>query len=203
MSQEQSQTSLESVVIAHMQRYLGTVSEGWQPGGSEGEETGIALVQWDERPDEDHVIVSTFGLSRLPLFQGEGAELRQEFLIVWPEEELTDSVLSHLYAAAQTMATTGEAFPRGGLLPLPQTPPLPSGTDEPLVAWYATVPYFMPREGVLLEAVEPPLVLTWLLPVYENELQFITLSGAEAFEDLIVEAREKSFVWPRESLVES
>lgn len=192
----------EAVVTTHVETYLGKVQEGWKPGGSNPTGGHIALVRWALEPEWEWVTVGTFGLSRLPLEQASGAELRQELLVCWPEEEMGDSLLSHLYSVAQTMATTGEALGRGELLPIPAEPALASGhEDEPFVAWYAGVPYFLPREGVLCEAVEPPLLLTWLLPVYQDEAEFIMESGVEAFEEIMLANRESCFSWPRKPLV--
>ena len=198
---EQRQQPAEAPITAHVEKYLGKVQEGWKPGGSNPEGGHIALVRWALEPEWQWVTVGTFGLSRLPLVQDSGAELRQELLVCWPGEEMGDSLLSHLYAVAQTMATTGETLGRGDLLPVPAEPALNSGGDEPFAAWFASVPYFLPREGVLCETVEPPLMLTWLVPVYRAEADFILQSGVEAFEEKMIASREACFSWPRKSLV--
>ncbi|MCH2546423.1 MAG: suppressor of fused domain protein [Alphaproteobacteria bacterium] len=191
----------EAVIIGHIESYLGKVQEGWKPGGSNPEGGNITLVRYALEPNEDWVVLGSFGLSRLPLLQPTGKELRQEILVCWPEEEMTDSLLSHVYSVAQTIAVTGEALGRGALLPLPSEPALNSGSDEPYVAWCAGVPYFLPQSGVLCEQVDPPMLLTWLMPVYENEAEFITAQGIEAFEDLVLASRELMFSWPRKALV--
>lgn len=191
----------EAVIIEHIESNLGKVEEGWKPGGSNEEGGHISLVRYALQPEPDWVVLGSFGLSRLPLSQPTGAELRQEVLVCWPEEEMTDSLLSHIYSISQTLAVTGEALGRGALLPIPDTPELDSGSDEPYVAWYAGVPYFLPQTGVLCEAVEPPMLLTWLLPLYENEAEFITANGVEAFEEKMLESREACFSWPRPALV--
>lgn len=187
----------EAVIIDHIKTYLGAAQEGWKPGGSNPEGGHISLVRYSLEPEYGWVVLGTFGLSRLPLTQSNDAELRQEVLICWPEDEMTDSLLSHIYSIAQTIAVTGTSLGRGELLPIPKHPPLYSGRDEPFVAWYASVPYFLPSEGVLCEAVEPPMLLTWLMPVYENEAEFIVANGVEAFEEKILESREACFNWPR------
>lgn len=193
--------SAESVIITHLESFLGKVQEGWKPGGSNPEGGHITLVRWLLQPEDQWQVLGSFGLSRLPLEQQSGAELRQELLVTWPDDEAGDSLLSHIYAVAQTMAVTGEALGRGDLLPIPDEPGLDSGSDEPYVAWYATVPYFLAQAGVLCEQVEPPMLLTWLLPVYASEAEFIAESGVEAFEDKIVSNREACFSWPRKPLV--
>lgn len=193
--------SAEAVVIRHIETFLGKVEEGWKPGGSNPEGGNISLVRYGLSPEHEWSVLGSFGLSRLPLMQQNGAELRQEVLACWPDEEMSDSLLSHIYSLAQTMAVTGESLGRGALVPIPDEPALRSDTEEPYVAWYATVPYFLPQAGVLCEAVEPPLMLTWILPVYENEAEFITANGPEAFEDLMLASREKLFSWPRASLL--
>lgn len=192
--------SAEAVVIRHIETFLGKVEEGWKPGGSNPEGGHISLARYGLQPEHDWVVLGSFGLSRLPLAQQNGAELRQELLVCWPGEEMSDSLLSHIYSMAQTMAVTGESLGRGALVPIPDEPALASGRDEPYVAWYATVPYFLPQAGVLCEAVEPPLLLTWMLPVYENEAEFVAANGAEAFEDVLLASRETLFSWPRPSL---
>lgn len=191
----------EAVVVQHIESYLGKIEEGWKPGGSNAEGGHITLARYALRPDEDYVVLGSFGLSRLPLMQPTGNELRQEVLVVWPEEEMTDSLLSHIYSVAQTVAVTGESLGRGAILPIPDVPALSSGGDEPFVAWVACVPYFLPQTGVLCEAVDPPLLLTWLIPVYENEVEFITAAGVEEFEDKVLASREDLFSWPRPPMV--
>lgn len=191
----------EAVITTHVEKFLGQVQEGWKPGGSSPEAGHISLVRWAIAPEHEWVTIGSFGLSRLPLTQESGTGLRQELLVCWPEEQFGDSLLSHVYAVAQTMAVTGEALGRGDILPIPQEPALDSGGDEPFVAWYATVPYFLPRDGVLCEDVDPPLLLTWLLPVYRAEAEYISEQGVEAFEDLVVASRDACFSWPRKPLV--
>jgi hypothetical protein len=190
----------EAVIVEHIQSYLGKVQEGWKPGGSNPEGGNISLVRYSLEPEQGWVVLGSFGLSRLPLAQENNGELRQEILVCWPEEEMTDSLLSHIYSIAQTVAVTGASLGRGALLPIPSEPSLQSGRDEPYVAWYTGVPYFLPSTGVLCEAVEPPMLLTWLMPVYENEAEFIAAKGVEAFEDKMLESREACFSWPRPSL---
>lgn len=191
----------EAPITAHLNTYLGQVKEGWRPGGSNPEGGEIALVRWSLEPQWQWTTIGTYGLSRLPLTQDSGAELRQELLICWPDEKMGDTLLAHLYAVAQTMAVTGETLGRGVLLPLPAEPVLESGGPEPFAAWFANVPYFLPRDGVLLETVEPPLMLTWLIPVYQAEADFILQQGVEAFEDKLLASGEACFSWPRKPLV--
>lgn len=191
----------EAVIAAHSEKFLGEIQEGWKPGGSNTEGGNISLVQWALKPEQGWVVLGSFGLSRLPLAQASGEELRQELLVCWPEEEMSDTLLSHIYAVAQTMAVTSESLGRGALLPIPDEPKLQSGGDEAYVAWYAGVPYFLPEAGVLCEQVDPPLLMTWLLPVYLEEAEFITAQGVEAFEEKMIASRDLCFSWPRPSLV--
>lgn len=191
----------EAVIIAHIASHLGQVQEGWTPGGSNPEGGNISLVRYSYEPEHEWVVLGSFGLGRLPLVQSNGAELRQEVLVCWPAEDLTDSLLTHIYSIAQTIAVTGVSLGRGALVPIPAEPALNSDRDEPYVAWYASVPYFLPSTGVVCEAVTPPLLLTWLLPVYASEVEFIAANGVEAFEDIILASREACFSWPRLPLV--
>lgn len=191
-------------VTDHFDTYLGEIKEGWRTPPRDGQsDSGFALAQFSLAPWEGWSILGTYGLSREVLRQGEDNELRQELLLCWQDEEIADSLLSHLNAVAQTVQQTGEVIGRGALLAIPPQPVLTSGDeDRPWAAWYVTMPFFLPESGILMDSIDPPIVFTWLFPVYADEAEFIELEGADAFDQLILDNRELCFEYPRPSLVE-
>lgn len=190
----------EAVIIRHLLTYLGQPQEEWRPGGSNAEGGNITLVRYELQPEFDWAVLGSFGLSGLPLAQAGDQEIRQEILVCWPEEEMTDSLIAHVYSVAQMMAVTGDSLGRGAILPIPDEPLLDSGSDEPYVAWFASAPYFLPEAGALCEEVDPPLLIVWLLPLYQSEADFAVMAGPEAFEQRILSARDACFSWPRPAL---
>lgn len=193
--------SQSSPITDHFDTYLGEIVEGWRTPGENGGHGSFSLAKFSLKPSPNWTVLGTYGLSRDVLTQGEGRSLRQELLIVWPEEEIGDSLLSHLNAVGQTVQQTGEMIGRGALLAIPQQPLLSSGGDKPWVAWYVSMPLFLPEKGILLDTIEPPLVLTWLMPVYADEADYIESEGADAFDQLILANRETYFNYPRLSLI--
>lgn len=190
-----------SPIIAHMEHYLGPISDGWDTT-AQGAQLAFPLARFASTPKADWCVLSTLGLSAYPLKQANMDALRQELLTCWPEEVLDDAVPSHLYALADQLYTNGEALGRGALLPLPQEPLLPSGSDRPWAAWYVTLPFFIPEQAILSRDTNPPTLLAWLMPVYEEEADFIFQEGAAAFEERMMDKGLELFEWPRQSLAD-
>lgn len=192
-----------SPVTEHFEEYLGEIKEGWRTPNREDEtDNNFALAQFSLAPSEGWAVLGTYGLSREVLSQGEENELRQELLMCWPEDEISDATLSHLHAVAQTVQHTGEVIGRGALLAIPPQPELATGGGKPWAAWYVTMPFFLPEGGILMDAIDPPIVFTWLFPVYADEAEYIELEGADAFDQLILNSRETCFLRPRPTLLE-
>lgn len=198
MTEDIPATSSSSPITDHFDRYLGEIKDGWRP--NQGAD-GLAIAQFSLSPAPGWTIMGTYGLSRDILAQEEGQNLRQELLLCWPEEEIADSTLSHLNAVGQMVMQTGEALARGALLAIPAEPLLPSWGKEPWAAWYITMPFFLPESGILLNTINPPLLFTWMMPVYAEEADFVVSEGPEEFDKLILANREACFERPRKSLL--
>lgn len=194
-----------SLVLEHFDIYLGEIKSGWRTKDKNDQPSSVSLAKFTLEPASNWMLLGTYGLSQYELVQGEDeSELRQELLLCWPEaEEVPVSLLSHLNAVAQTVEQTREVLMRGELLSIPEGQPLPSGGPAPWKAWYVTLPFFLPEQGIMLDAIDPPMVLTWLFPVYEDEAEFITLEGADAFDEVIIANRQTCFLQPRPSLLEN
>lgn len=192
-----------SPLTDHFDLYLGEIKSGWRTKDTEGNAGTFSLAQFTLKPAPEWMVLGTYGLSKDILEQGETEGLRQELLVVWPEAEFSDNLLSHFNAVGQTVHQTGAVLGRGSLLVIPPEPALRSGGKAPFVAWYVTMPFFLPEEGIMLTDIEPPMVFTWLFPIYEDEADFVATEGADAFDQLIIANRQTCFLRPRPSLLES
>ena len=192
-----------SPLTDHFDLYLGEIKSGWRTKDDDGNPGSFSLAQFTLNPAPEWMVLGTYGLSKDVLEQGDEDGLRQELLIAWPESEFSDNLLSHFNAVGQTVHQTGKVLGRGALLAIPQEPALPSHAPQPFVAWYVTMPFFLPEEGIMLADIEPPMVFTWLFPVYEDEADFIAMEGPDAFDQLILANRQTCFLRPRPSLLAS
>lgn len=191
----------QAAIAAHIDRYLGGIREEWQADEDAGLSAAVALARYAVSLAEGWSVVGTIGLSQFPLTQADGSALRQELLTCWPQASISDALLAQLYTAAQILLASGEALGHGVLLPLLPGTLLPSGGLETFCAWYVSVPLFLPEAAVLLRETEPPLVFAWLVPVYEDEANFIAEHGAEWFEEILFASRPGFFSRPRASLL--
>ena len=189
-------------IITHMEHYLGPVVDGWKTTG-DGEVLAFPLARFSPTPQPGWSVMATLGLSALSLKQPSGRGVRQELLICWPDEAMDDSVPSHLYAVGKTIMATGEAIGLGSVLPLPGNPTLPSGSAKPWFGWYLTLPFFLPESGAICPGTDPATVLSWLVPIYEEEARFIDEQGGEAFEQMLLLERATCFSWPRPNFCQS
>lgn len=189
-------------VTEHLNTHLGKIEEAWaiteDPAASP-----FWLVRYERVPEYDWVIVGTYGLSRLPLYQENGLPIRQELLACCPKDQVSMELLSHLEGLASAMVENEEALGLGETIFMTD-PIVPNGTDEKWAAWFITIPFFVADHGYICEeGLDAPLVLTWAVPVYESEMLFIAEKGNDAFNNVLLAKHDELFSFPRPKLAHS
>jgi hypothetical protein len=131
-------------------------------------------------------VFATLGLSHLRLHSaGSGKVIRQELVMGIGSVSAQALVPGIIEQVADRALATGHALLRGEVIG-PWGPIFPGSKVSAL---YVAPPPYLPDGFAICKAPFGEIVFAWLLPVYENEAEWIRKNGWRAFESLIVEGR--------------
>jgi hypothetical protein len=163
-------------LIAHLESFLGPISRGARGDGSTP--AGLQVVWFaDDTPFPGATTLATLGLSRHRLSQPSG-DLRQELMLHLPTTGQPANAAGVLFQLAGELLATHRGLPRGELVG-------PRGrlfAGTAMTALYVTVPVYLPDEFAVCDSSTGPIVLTWLVPVTDAEVQYVRIHGWRALE---------------------
>lgn len=181
-------------IVEHVESILGPIDEGWR---DERSESGIVAVRSRGQPYESASTYLTLGLSRHVLAMASGRDVRQEFLFTADNRFEGAHIASFLQSFAEFVATEHRALLRGEVIG-PSEPVIP-GTR--LNAVYAAIPVLHDKRLRTFEGTQPPTVFVWIIPIHDEEADFVRERGWEAFEDRLEAAEVDLCDLERESVV--
>ncbi|MDN4643891.1 suppressor of fused domain protein [Arthrobacter sp. PsM3] len=182
-------------LVEHLERYLGTLSEGWSKD-SDGHRQHAQVVKFDDGPLDGVVAHSTLGLSRHALALPGKAPVRMEFLMMVRRGYFERYVPSIMQQLAEEVIHEGRAPLRGEVIG-------PRGALDPdtrLEAFYVGVPIYQPDEFATCDDADGPVVIAWLVPLFPVEAAFVATHGWAALEDLLVQYDPDVTDWRRPPL---
>jgi len=163
----------------HLERYLGTIAEGWRPPSGT-----IRALRFANQPKVGVDTFATLGLSDDVLPMKDSRSVRLELIIsVYPKYPAGE-VASFLMSLAQYVREKRKALLRGDVIRFPW--PIVSGAGSS--ALYCSIPVFFPEPFSCYEGTVPPTVIVWLIPLAGDESNEILRRGWEAFEDTLEKA---------------
>jgi hypothetical protein len=168
-------------LIDHLETFLGQIS-----GGTVGDETTPDGVQvgWFA-PDVPFTGVSTMatvGLSRHHLTMSGDRSLHQELLMHLPVDDQPRNAAGLLFQVAAMLIDRGHGLLRGEIVG-----PYGRLFDRgEMTALYATIPVYLADAFSVCETATGAVVLTWLVPITDDEANYIHTHGWSQFEDALV-----------------
>ena len=142
------------------------------------------VVRFAGGSDADSVGYATLGLSQHPLLSPTtGRTIRQELLMLAPESQAPDRVVSQLLQVGSMALGAERALLRGNVIG-------PAGAILPeseLTALYVTTPVYFPDEFATFAGPDGDVVVAWLVPITTSEADFISHRGWDAFEDKLAD----------------
>jgi hypothetical protein len=201
--------SREEQVVAHLTRWVGEPEAVLAAPGSEEAPVDVHLIP--PGPTRACWTLFTTGMSARPMEVPEGAEdFRLAELVLrlpadWPftEEALREErwgwpvrwlqLLAHLPREQGTWLGWGQTVPNGA-------PPQPFAPGTRLCALLLTHPFWLPEEAWAVELPgEQRVLLSTVLPLTAEELDFTRAHGAQALLEALLEAGVSEVVRPERS----
>jgi hypothetical protein len=182
-------------LIKHIENHLGNISYSWK---SKNEDYRIFANLFNDQPEEGVNTFVTTGLSDHILTISEDKSVRQELVFIADTSFKEESIASFLLTFSEFILKKHQALLRGEVIG-PANPVIP---DTSMNAIYASIPVIFDDSFTIFDAVSPPAVFVWLIPIYEQEAEFLHEQGWEEFEDLLVEQNPDLFDLKRKSLVD-
>ena len=165
----------------HLESYLGQIA-----GASKGDTaTPTALhVVWfgPDVPFEGAFTISTLGLSNRHLTQPSGTGLHREILMHFQTSKRPPNASSLLFQIAGELIDRSSGLLRGEVIG-PRGRLFGTGA---LTALYSAAPVYLPDGFAVCTEENRKIVLTWLVPITDNEADFVRTHGWSAFENALV-----------------
>lgn len=167
-------------LLDHMESYLGAYKSRFVTGDGTAP-SGPPLLLFDRQPFDDASTITTFGLSNHLLSQPRSPPIRQELVMCFHKDASPIPFGQILTAIAQRLIDRHKALLRGDVLFL-EGPIVPGHLQSALLCtnpWYWT-------DGFEQASVDVgSVIFVWLVPVFDDEGNFIQSHGLEAWEQMI------------------
>lgn len=170
-------------LVEHLEGSLGPIATGWSEDAA-GEPLGVQVAQFREVPAAGASTYSTLGMSRVPLRLNGRADVRLELLMACWDNQFDPQLVAVLAELALRITDDGVALRRGDVVRLAD--PVVSGSA--MTSLYASNPAYFPEGLAEFEGTQPPTVVVWFVPLWEEEAQFVRVSGWDRFEDALERA---------------
>jgi hypothetical protein len=171
-------------LVDHFEAHLGAMTVGW---ARDADDVALPfqIARYQGQGDLSRICFATLGLGQYSLASPtSGRDTRLELLMLASNEVDATAVPALLTQVALTAIRTNRALLRGDVV----GPAGPLVTGSKMEAFYVTSPAYFQPEFAVYHDTEGPIVVAWLVPISVSEADFVTRSGWDAFEDLLVEA---------------
>jgi hypothetical protein len=163
-------------VLNYVEEEFGPAEFVWHRD-KEGELLRVAVAKFNDVPMKNCSTFVTLGLSHTPLHQETGKDIRQELLMhAFEYDDL--SIAALLSVLAEQIKEKQQALKNRSVITI----------SEPIAnksAFYVTSPRYLSKEFGVNSATTPITLFVWCIPITDEEKEFVSRYGPEAFEDLL------------------
>lgn len=181
-------------IIEHAEKYLGQIDQGWKDNNSD---EGLQIVSFVDCPWKNFTTYLSLGLSDYILDLSKPKTVRQELVFSVYSNAISTLVVSFLLSLCEAILNNGSAVLRGEVIPL-------SGDIAKRIGFeavYCSIPVFFDDEFSSCMKSTPSTVIVLMLPIYQNESDFIKSNGWESFENLLEQKNPDLFDLDREPII--
>ena len=168
-------------IIDHLEQYLGKIEQGWKDSKSD---EGIQIVAIKNSPYESVSTLSSLGMSNKELDLSETKRVRQELIFSTYSMDVSENIVSFLLSLCEAIINRKKAVLRGEVIPLSSQLEKRIGFS----AVYCAIPVLFDDTFAIYAKTCPSTVMVWIIPIHQNEVDYIKNNGWEAFESLLEEA---------------
>lgn len=181
-------------LIQHLEHYLGEISYGWKDSGSNSSPTVAAFYN---HPFDDINTYVTVGMSDLVLQMGNHRTIRQELVFFAYRNFEGKKVASFLSTFAESIISSNRALLRGDVV----GPSGPIILGSLLNSVFSAIPMILPDSFSVFEDSVPKTVFSWVIPIHEEEANYIRANGWSNFEVLLERKNPELWDLHRTSIV--
>lgn len=181
-------------IIQHLETHLGEISKGWRDKHSKNR---IQVVEFHNQPFDGVVTYITLGLSDVVFSIAEDKKIRQELVFSSYKRFSSEQIASFLSTFADHLVAKDKGLLRGDVFG-------PSSSiilGTLLNSVYAAIPVVFDESICVYKETTPPTVLVWIIPIHEEEANFIRTAGWNKFEELMEEEDPDLWDLGRTSLI--
>jgi len=165
-------------LISHIESLLGQLEQGWSFTKGVG---SVKVVRFKDQPFEGGVTYVTLGLSDNVLPMSQGREVRQELVFTAYENFRAEEIASFMLSFCDYILAQRQALLRGDLV----GPSIPLIPEVAVNSVYASIPVVFDERFSTYKGSEPHTVMVWLIPLLEDEANFVKKNGWSQFEDML------------------
>jgi Suppressor of fused protein (SUFU) len=182
-------------VVEHLEGHLGLIDQGWKDQTAPG---NVRVVCFKDRPFKNIVTYSTLGLSHFELPMRDGRYIREELIFTAYRNFNGAHISSFLTTFAEYIIHRNKALLSGEFI----GPATPIIWGTLLNSIYSTVPMIYEETFSVYDGIKPPVVFVWLIPIHEEEANYIRFNGWDKFEKLLEKKDPELWDLARASIIE-
>ena len=165
-------------LIKHCEDCLGPIVSGWSKDAT-GAPLPFQVALFERSPLPGVRVLSTLGLSNVPLRVGQGTRrLRQELVAMFRDPDGPRNLPGLLQQLGTEALRKDAAYALGDVVG-------PRGElrlGANVSALYTALPVYLPDSFQVCRSTPDPVVFAWMVPITDAEAVFATTRGRDAFE---------------------
>jgi hypothetical protein len=181
-------------LIEHLECYLGEISDGWKDSSPDNP---IQVVTFRDQPYADINTYLTLGLGNQALNMSIGKPIRQELVFAAYKNFTSEQVASFLSTFANSIVSSGRGLLRGDVI----GPSGPIILGSLLNSVYSAIPMIFPERFFVFEGTVPETIFPWVIPIHEDEANYIRANGWIKFEELLEQENPELWDLSRKSII--
>lgn len=181
-------------IVLHIENYLGKVDCGWKDNTTASE---IQVVKFDNQPFDGASTYATIGMSNKTLELTETKKIKQELIFSTYSTFSDEQIASFLLTLSEYIVSKNQGILRGDVIG--PSAPLISGVKVDCI--YSAIPVIFDDDFSTYNGSDPATVLVWIIPIFNNELEFVRQFGWNDFEDLLETKNPDLWDLNRQSIV--
>ncbi|MBU2714107.1 suppressor of fused domain protein [Zooshikella harenae] len=180
-------------IIDHAEKFLGTINQGWKDSTG----SGLQVASFCNTPFKGVNSYLSLGLNRHVLSISDTKSIRHELIMAVNDGFSSPTIVNNILFVCESILDDHKALLRGQVVKLPSELASQLGFD----ALYCSIPIFWDDDFSEFSGSKPPVIIVLLIPIFNQEADFIHQNGWSKFEGLLDDKNPDLFSMNREPVV--